>query len=108
MEKVSICIGLNDRNTKKQEVTTTAAKDLIYKAVVKYFGFGTITECTGVYSHDDGTNAVIVETSINVSLTFFDDPKYMDKIKVFAADMKKQLNQETIYFDVQTVNAYLV
>lgn len=107
--KVTICIGLNDKDTKRQEITTDAAKDIIYKAVVKYFGFGTVSDCSGIYTHDDGTGAVVLETSIKIEVTFFDMDKETAKTTVlpFVLDMKKELNQETIYTDLTTVDAFL-
>lgn len=107
--KVTICIGLNDKATKRQEITTAAAKTLIQTAVVKYFGFGTVSDCTGVYTHGDGTNTIVQETTIKVELTFFDLDKATAKNSVmpFVLDMKTALNQETIYVDLSTVDAFL-
>lgn len=107
--KVTICVGLNDKDTKKQEITTEAAKDIIYKSVVKYFGFGTVSDCSGIYTHDDGTGAVVLETSIKIEITFFETNKATARTKVlpFVLDMKNELNQETIYCDFSTVDAIL-
>ena len=107
--KVNICVGLNDKETKRQEITTAAAKSLIFAAVVKYFGFGTVSDCSGVYTHDDGTGAVVVEATIKIELTFFDLDKSaaVAAVRPFVLDLKKQLNQETIYTDFATVDAIL-
>lgn len=108
--KVCICVGLNDKDTKKQETTTAAAVDMVNAAVVRYFGFGTISVVNGVYSHNDSSAVIVVETTIKIELTFFDLDRETTKTKVipFVQEMKKELNQESIYIDLSTVDAYLI
>ena len=107
--KVTICVGLNDKDTKHQEITTEAAKALIFQAVVNCFGFGTISEASGVYTHGDGSGAVVVETTIRIEITFFDTDKAaaVELVRPFVLDIKKALNQETIYADFVTCDAFL-
>lgn len=108
--KICICVGLNDKDTKRQETTTAAAVDMINAAVVRYFGFGTISVVNGVYSHNDNSAAIVVETTVKIELTFFDMGKETAKNTVlpFIHEMKKELNQESIYVDLSTVDAILV
>ena len=110
MEKVTICVGLNDRTTKNQEITTAAAVDIVNAAIVRYFGFGTVSVVNGVYSHGDGSNTIVVETTIKIELTFFDLDKDNTKKTVlpFILELKKVLNQESVYLDIATVDAYLI
>lgn len=107
--KVTICIGLNDKDVKKQVIKTAAAKSMIYQAVIKNFGFGTITDATGVYTHNDN-GGIIRERTIKIELSFFDVDKAaaMVQIMPFVQEMKKELNQETIYCDLTTVDAVLI
>ena len=108
--KITICVGLNDKETKNQKITTTAANDLIYNAVVKYFGFGTVSNCAGVYSHDDGSNTTVCETSVKIELTFFKTGKKraIKKCLPFVQEMKRELNQESIYLEATKVCASLI
>ena len=49
--KFNLYIGLNDKDTKQQEILTTDA----YKIVGGIVGDCTITEGKGLYTHTDGT-----------------------------------------------------
>lgn len=107
--KVTLCIGLNDKDTKHQEITTAAAKNIINAAVIRFFGFGTITETTGIYTHDDGTNEIVTEATIKIELSFFDTTKAaaVELVRPFAVEMKTALNQESIYSDFVECEAIL-
>ena len=52
MKKITLYIGLNDKDSKIQEISTLDA----YKIVTKIIGVGsTLTEGKGSYKHEDGT-----------------------------------------------------
>ena len=107
--KVTICVGLNDKDSKHQEITTDAAKALIFQNVVNYFGFGTISDASGVYTHGDDSGAVVIETTVKIEITFFDTDKTaaVALVRPFVLDIKKALNQETIYADFVACDAIL-
>lgn len=76
-------IGLNDKDTKRQEIPTDEAVKIIVDTIVYDFTFSI---CNGVYTHEDGTK--VCEVTIKLEST---RPLewYMEKIK-------RKLNQECI------------
>lgn len=91
MEKFTMFIGLNDKETKKQEIETETAVNIVYNALSKQ-GIECITYDikNGVYKHDNGT--IVFEKNIIVELFF------VENIQVVRAlnDIKTLLNQESI------------
>lgn len=55
MTKTTMCIGLFDKVTKVQEINTIDAFKVAANIFAETTGGATITEGTGVYTHDDGT-----------------------------------------------------
>lgn len=60
--KFTLYMGLNDKDSKQQEISTLDAYKITANAIMKYFGGATITESTGIYKHAD-TGTFVVETS---------------------------------------------
>ena len=105
---VTFFVGLNDKDTKTQIITTTDAKRLICKAMVKYFDFGgTLSECSGIYKHCDGSNTIVVESSFKVEV-LFTEAGFESSCKRFAAILKRALNQESILITTATVEAAFI
>ena len=103
MKKITLYIGLNDKDSKQQEITTIDA----YKLVSNIIGVGcTITEGRGIYKHDDGT--IVTEVSLVVELLDFDNT--LDK--AWVNDKVKQithlLNQESVAVQEQRVKSELI
>ena len=91
MTTVNLYIGLNDKDTKRQEITNLDAKAEISAILFKYFPNGfTLQECQGMYKHDDGT--VVCENTIKVILFDYNMGLVSDAVK----DLKLKLNQECI------------
>ena len=91
MTTVNLYIGLNDKDTKHQEITNLDAKAEISAILFKYFPNGfTLQECQGMYKHDDGT--VVCENTIKVILFDYNMGLVSDAVK----DLKLKLNQECI------------
>ena len=88
--KFTLYVGLNDKDTKKQEVTTEQAKSIITSVI----GDNTMQEVTGHYTHEDGTP--VDETTLKVEI--FRDSA--DRLKADCEDLKRLLNQETIIAEV--------
>lgn len=76
-------IGLNDKDTKKQEISTDEAIKIIVNSIPCDFTFSI---CNGVYTHKDKTK--VCEVTIKVE-SIQPLNGYMDKIK-------EKLNQESI------------
>ena len=91
MTTVNLYIGLNDKDTKRQEITNLDAKAEISAILFKYFPNGfTLQECQGMYKHNDGT--VVCENTIKVILFDYNMGLVSDAVK----DLKLKLNQECI------------
>lgn len=100
MTKTLLTIGLNDKNTERQEIETGAAKNIIANILLnKYniFAF-TMFECSGVYKMES-TGNIIFENSIRVEIATDDELTAADAI---IETMKKELNQESIMMERET------
>lgn len=102
MKKHILYIGLNDKETKQQEISTLDAYKVVFNTVKKYYDGATITESRGFYTHDSG--AVTFETSLVCSILFAED----DKTRLLAEDLKNLLNQESIALEIQDINSSLI
>lgn len=98
-KKYVIYLGLNDKVSKKQEITTPAAVGML----ARYLKDATVTECTGFYTHNDGT--FITENTLKVEKIDFEGDFNMERA---AADLKKMFNQEAIAVEIMTVNSKLM
>lgn len=99
MEKVKLSIGLFDRNTKKQEVDTFEATQLIERAILATGAAGlSIYHGNGVYLHDDGS--LVKEPSIFVEVYGWKK----EGTKKAVAFLKKELNQESIAVESSRVD----
>ncbi len=99
--KFTLFVGLNDKDSKQQEVHTLDAYKIISNMASKMFEGCTISEATGVYKHQDGT--FTTENTIRVEILFTST----EQVKPFVADLKKVLNQETIAVQKEVVNCEL-
>lgn len=86
LEKFTLYVGLNDKDTKKQEVSTEHAMQVVSKVV----GDNTMQVVHGHYTHDNGQE--VDETTLKVELLF----KKQDDIRLYCQDLKRLLNQESI------------
>ena len=93
--KFNLYIGLNDKDTKQQEILTTDA----YKIV----GDCTIQEARGLYTHRDGTK--VLEATLIVQVIDFDNT--LDIIPVVNS-LKTALNQESIAVIREQVDSKLI
>lgn len=103
MRKITLYVGLNDKDTKLQEVNTLDA----YKMVSNLIGVGcTITEGRGIYKHEDGT--VVSEVSLIVELLDFDNTLSKEWVKSKVEQIKTILNQESVAVQEQEVVSELI
>lgn len=108
--KASIFIGLNDKDTKAQEISTLEAAKFIQREICKLYDGGTVSEATGIYRHSDGSGAVVVENTLKVEILFFGMSKADARAEVlpFIADVKKFLNQETVALQLEEIESEIV
>lgn len=103
MKKITLYVGLNDKDSKVQEVGTIDA----YKMVSNVIGVdSTITEGRGIYKHEDGT--VVSEVSLIVELLDFDNILSKGWVKNKIDQIKTLLNQENVAVQYQEVESELI
>jgi len=100
MTTVNLYVGLNDKDTKQQELSNLEAKVGISAILFRYCPNGfTLQECQSIYKHDDGT--VVCENTIKVILLDYN----MSMIYEIIEDLKRKLNQECIA--VERIETYV-
>ena len=96
MVKLTAYVGLNDKESKVQEVATEVAMTMIQAKVAESFPYGgTVSSAKGVYQHHNGD--VVIEESVRIELFLEDDQK--DALNGFLATVKSMLNQESILIE---------
>lgn len=96
--KFTIYLGLNDKDTKRQEITTLNA----YKIAVNIIGDCSISELTGYYTHND--NEVVIERSLKIEV--FGNTE--SDIKTIAEQLKTTFNQERVIIQKQIVDSLFI
>ena len=94
MVEFKLAIGLNDKITKKQEIETAAALEIVKTAIRVKIGFGTIYKAAGIYTHENGENVTEETIVIEYAGTAAD----INKMRDLAACLKIEFNQESVYF----------
>lgn len=92
--KIIVYVGLNDQNSKKQEISTLDAYKIASNILVDIIGFGTITEAKGIYTHNDGQ--IVQETTLRIEVS---NVEIADMQKL-AKSLKIAFNQESVAFEV--------
>ena len=100
MIKTILTIGLNDKDTERQEITTGEAKNTIAKILLNQYNIFAFTmfECSGVYKMES-TGNIVFENSIRVEIATDDELTAADAI---IATLKTELNQESIMMEKET------
>lgn len=103
MNKFNLYVGLNDKDTKKQEIATLEAYKVITNIIASndVSGF-TIYEANGYYIHEDKT--ISIEKSLKIEMMFIE----LDVIQNIIKDIKKALNQESIILQTEKIKSELV
>lgn len=102
MEKFILYLGLNDKDTKKQEINTIEAYKIVNNVVNNYCDGATIYECQGIYKHDNGT--IVFEKTLKIELMFVDRLTVVSLVK----DLKEIFNQESIVLQKEIVESELI
>lgn len=103
MKKITLYIGLNDKDSKVQEVGTIDAYKMVSNVIEVD---STITEGRGIYKHEDGT--VVSEVSLIVELLDFDNILSKGWVKNKINQIKTLLNQESVAVQYQEVDSELI
>ena len=94
-EVYTITVGLFDQESKKQEIKTADALEMVTQYTISHCGGGTIMSGNGVYTHEDGT--VVFEPSIVIRIV---GGKFEDVSKL-VKDLQTFLNQESILVEIE-------
>ena len=104
MTRYTLTIGLFDKDTKRQKISSDMALKIVSDLVVQTVGYGTIHNGNGIYTHINGQ--IVFEPSV---IYFVDgEEEEESKIKSLAWMIKKALNQESIMMEKQQVNMCFV
>lgn len=102
MTKYTLYIGLNDKDTKKQEIQTLEAFKVsanIFKALT---GGATISEAQGIYTHDNGD--IVIEKTLRCEVY----GATLESIIQVADQLKTALNQESILIETADINTKFI
>ncbi len=102
MKKFTLYIGLHDRKTKQQEITTIDAFKVVANIFKNTTGGATITEAMGVYTHDNGD--IVIEPSLRCEIFGAD----LESVYAAIPQIKTALNQEKIALEETEVNSKFV
>ena len=99
MTRYTLTIGLFDKDTKRQKISSDMALKIVSDLVVQTVGYGTIHTGNGIYTHVNGS--IVIEPSL---VYFVDGEKDLkDKVKTLAWQIKKALNQESVMLEETAV-----
>lgn len=90
MKKITLYVGLNDKDSKTQKITTVQAFKMLSNLCLMYTEGATIYDARGIYKHNDGTT--IAENTLRIEIFDPVENNIMPLIKT----IKKALNQESI------------
>jgi len=99
MIKYTLYVGLNDKETKRQNVETVEACKIARNIILKYTDGATIYNAVGFYTHSDGT--VTIENTLRIEL-FGTAP---DALMIIIETLKAVFNQETIIKETQEIHS---
>ena len=97
-EKFTIYLGLNDKTTKRQEISVLNA----YKIAANICKDCSISELTGYYTHNNG--AIVIEKSLKIELFC----KTESEVKTIAEDLKVVFNQESVIINKIVCNSTFI
>ena len=102
MEKFTLYLGLNDKDTKTQKIATLEAYKIVTNLLAADFGGGTIYEARGIYKHDDGT--IIIENTLRVEIV----AAALEAVREAISIIKTALNQESIILQTERVESVFI
>ena len=105
MEKLTISIGLFDKDSKTQLISNDEAMETVNSCFLSRLDAFTVYFAKGVYTHENGSQ--IQENTIRVEVVTFNDNDYNNTIQSIK-EVKQLLNQESVLLEKQTINSYLI
>ena len=101
MKRFTLYMGLNDKDTKTQQISIVEAYKIVSNILASDFGGGTIYEAKGIYKYDDGT--IVFENTLRIEILFAERPQ----IKSLVELLKKLFNQESIAVQEEEITSDL-
>ena len=101
MKKYTLYCGLNDKDTKRQEISTLEAAKMVRNACLSYADGATIFEADGIYRHETGE--LIAEKTLRVELMMVEQ----SVVRRIVDTIKATLNQESITVQEQEILSVL-
>lgn len=102
IKKHKLYLGLNDKDSKIQEISTIDAYKITMNIIAGYYEGASISENTGFYTHKNGD--FVIEKSLRIEILFADD----EKTKKLIEDLKNAFNQESIAFQSEQIESKLM
>ena len=102
LKKFCLIVGLNDKDTKTQKISTLEAYKIAMNIILKYTNGATIYEASGYYKHDDGQ--IVIEKTLRIELLFIDKEQVLKIIDT----LKMVFNQESIILQEETILSELI
>lgn len=99
MKKITLYVGLNDKDTKVQKIDTQEANKITMNIITSYTDGATIYNATGIYKHEDGT--IVLENTLKIELYEVSD----EALTAIIDTLKRTLNQESIIKQTEVVNS---
>lgn len=101
MKKFTLYMGLNDQDTKAQEIATVEAFKITNKILLQHVEGATVFEADGIYKHEDGT--FTTEKTLRIELLFVE----VETVKTIVSVLKTVFNQESIAVQMQEITSEL-
>ena len=102
MNKYTLYIGLNDKDTKRQQLDNLEASKIVQNILTEKTAGGTNYNATGVYKHDDGT--IIIEITLRVEIV----AAALEAVREAIEFIKTALNQESIILQTERVESVFI
>lgn len=103
MRKITLYVGLSDKDTKTQKIDTLAAYGVINNILQ---ADATISECRGIYTHEGGD--VVIENTLQIVLLDFTGAMSRAWVTEKANAIKAALNQESVAAQFEEVKSELL
>lgn len=100
MTKYTLYCGLNDKDTRKQIISTECRLQIAKNIVVTNIGYGTISLANGVYTMN-GDKMVISENTIRIELCDI----AVEQIKAVCTQLKDAFNQESVLIEKTEIDS---
>ena len=99
MNKITLYVGLNDKDTKRQKIDTLEATKIVSNLITKLCDGGTIYNAKGIYRHENGD--VVIENTLRIELIDVDE----NPLTALIDTLKTVLNQESIIKQTENINS---